>query len=56
MVEKKDISLKELVQTILNETLLQKYFWINVVNIISYVLNRVLIRKEVSYGFGSYLE
>ena len=44
MLERKNISLEELARTILNETLLPKYFWGDAVNIVSYVLNRVLIR------------
>ena len=44
MVERKNESLEKLAKTMLNETSLPKYFWVDVVNTASYVLNRVLIR------------
>jgi len=44
VVERKNRSLEELSRTMLNETSLPKYFWADVVNTASYVLNRVLIR------------
>jgi len=43
VVERKDRSLEELVRTMLNETLLPKYFWADVINTTSYVLIRMLI-------------
>jgi len=39
----KNRSLEELACTLLNNLKLPKYFWIDVVNIVCYVLNRVLI-------------
>jgi len=51
-VERKNQSLKELARTMLNETELPKYFWVNVVSTTCYVLNRVLIRpmlKKTTY-------
>jgi len=44
VVERKNRSLEELAKTMLNETSLPKYFWADVVNTTSYVINRVLIR------------
>jgi len=52
VVERKNISLEELARTMLNETSLPKYFWADVVNTTSYVLNHVLIRpiiKKIPY-------
>ena len=43
VVERKNISLEELARTMLNENSLPKYFWADAVNIVCYVLNRVLI-------------
>jgi len=42
VVERKNRLLEELVRTMLNETLLPKYFWTDAVNATSYVLKRVL--------------
>jgi len=44
VAERKNKSLEELARTMLNETSLPKYFWADVVNTTSYVLNHVLIR------------
>ena len=44
MVERKNRSLEELARNMLNETSWPKYFWGNVINTTSYVLNRVLIK------------
>jgi len=44
VVERKNRSLEELEMTLLNETDLPKYFWVNVVSTTCYVPNRVLIR------------
>ena len=44
VVERKNRALKEIARTLLNETNLPKYFWVDVVNTACYVLNRVLIR------------
>ena len=44
VIERKNRSPEELARTMLNETLLSKYFWVDAVNTTSYVLNRVLIR------------
>ena len=44
VVERKNRSLEEFVRTMLNESNLPKYFWIDVVNTTAYVLNRTLIR------------
>jgi len=52
VVEKKNNSLEELARTLLNENSLPKYFCADVVNIVCYVLNKVLIRpllKKTSY-------
>jgi len=43
-VERKNRSLEEGARTLLNETRLPKYFWVDVVDTIYYTLNRVLIR------------
>jgi len=43
-VERKNRALEELTRTLLNETNLPKYFWVDVVNTACYVLKRVLIR------------
>ena len=42
-VERKNRALEEIARTLLNETNLPKYFWIDAVNTACYVLNRVLI-------------
>jgi len=44
VVERKNRSLEELARTMLNETGLPKYFWVDVVSTTCYVINRVLIR------------
>jgi len=44
VVERKDQSLKELGRTLLNETDLPMYLWVDAVSTTCYVLNRVLIR------------
>lgn len=44
VVERKKLSLKELVRIMLNETNLPKYFWKNVVRIICHVMNHVLMK------------
>ena len=44
VVERKNRSLEELTRTLLNETNLPKYFWVDVVSTTYYVLNRVLIQ------------
>ena len=54
IVERKNRALEELLRTLLNETNLPKYFLNDVVNITSYVWNRVLIRpilKKTPYEF-----
>jgi len=54
VVERKNRALEEIVKTLLNETNLPKYFWVDVVNTACYVLNRVLIRpilKKTPYEF-----
>jgi len=43
VVERKNKSLEELARIMLNETLLPKYFWVDVVNTSCYELNCVLI-------------
>jgi len=43
-VERKNRALEEIARTLLNETNLPKYFWIDAVNTACYVLNIVLIR------------
>jgi len=56
VVERKNKSLEEVVRTMLNETSLPKYFWTDVVNTTSYVLNCLLIRpilKKTPYDFFS---
>ena len=44
VMERKNSSLEEGVRTLLNETKLLKYFWVDVVHTICYTLNKVLIR------------
>jgi len=44
VVERKNRSLDELVRTLLNETDLPKYFWVDAVSTTCYVLNKVLLR------------
>jgi len=44
VVERKNRSLDELARTLLHDSNLPKYFWVGVVNIVCYVLNRALIR------------
>jgi len=43
-VERKNKSLEELARTILSESSLPKYFWVDVVSTSCYVMNKVLIR------------
>jgi len=43
-VERKNRSLEELARTMLSESSLPKYFWVDFVNTSCYVMNRVLIR------------
>ena len=42
-MEKKNRTLKEGARTLLNETKLPKYFWVDAVSTICYTLNMVLI-------------
>jgi len=52
VVKKKNRSLEELVRTLLNETNLPKYFWVDAIKTAFYVSNRVLIRlllKKITY-------
>ena len=52
IVERKNKSLEEMVKTLLNDTNLPKYLWVEVVNITWYTINRTLIRlilKKTSY-------
>ena len=52
MVGRNNRSPEDLAKTMLNETLLLKYFWVDAVNTTSYILNRVLIRlilKKTTY-------
>jgi len=52
VVEMKNRSLEELVRTMLNESNLPKYFWVDAIYTASYVLNRTLIRpilKKIPY-------
>jgi len=44
VVERKNRSLEELTRTMLSESSLPKYFWVEAVNTSCYVMNRVLIR------------
>jgi len=44
VVKRKNRSLEELARTMLNETELPKYFWVDAMSTTCYVLNRVLIR------------
>ena len=44
VVERKNISLEEVARTMLIESFLPKYFWVDVVSTSCYVMNRVLIR------------
>ena len=44
VVERKNRSLEEGARTLLNETTLPKYFWVDCVSTICYTLNKVLIR------------
>jgi len=44
VVERKNRALEEIARSLLNETNLPKYFWVDAVNTACYVLNRVLIR------------
>jgi len=44
VVERKNKSLKELARTMLSESSLPKYFWVDLVSTSCYVMNRVLIR------------
>jgi len=43
-VERKNKSLEEGARTLLNETNLPKYFWVDVVSIVCYTLDRLLTR------------
>ena len=43
-MERKNRCLEEMARIILNESLLPKSFWIDAINIASYILNRVLIK------------
>jgi len=43
----KNRSLEELARTLLNETYLPKYFWVDAVSTTFYVLNKVLIRPII---------
>jgi len=45
VVERKNRSLEEGARTLLNETKLPKYFWVNSMSAIYYTLNRLLIRS-----------
>jgi len=52
VVERKNKSLEELARTMLSESSLPKYFWVDAVSTSCYVMNRVLIRpilKKTSY-------
>jgi len=44
LVERKNRSLEELARTLLNDTNLPKYFWVEAVNTACYIMNRALIR------------
>jgi len=44
VVERKNMSLEELSQTMLSESSLPKYFWVDAVSTSCYVMNKVLIR------------
>jgi len=44
VVERKNRSLEELIRTMLSESSLPKYFWVDAVSTSCYVMNRVLIR------------
>ena len=44
-VEKKNRTLQKMARTMLNKNDLLKYFWVDVVNTVCYVLNRVLLRS-----------
>nr|KYP46043.1 Retrovirus-related Pol polyprotein from transposon TNT 1-94 [Cajanus cajan] len=44
VVERKNRSLEELARTMLNETNLPKYFWVDAINTTCHVLNKFLIR------------
>ena len=44
VVERKNRTLEEGARTLLNETMLPKYFWADVIHTVCYTLNRVLIR------------
>jgi len=45
VLERKNRSLEELAKTILNESSLLKYFWVDVVSRTYYVMNKVLNRQ-----------
>jgi len=45
VVERKNISLEELARTMLSESALPKYFWVDAVSTFCYVMNRVLIES-----------
>jgi len=51
----KNRSSEELAKTLLNETNLPKYFWVDTVNTSCYVLNRVLIRPILKKPPMNYL-
>ena len=51
VIERKNRSLEELARTMLNEYDIPKYFWTNVVSIVCYVLNRMLIRPILKITF-----
>jgi len=40
--EKENRSLEELTRTVLNESVLPKYFWVDVISIAHFVLNKIL--------------
>ncbi|WRX31617.1 Integrase [Theobroma cacao] len=48
VVERKNLTLKEMAMTILCENNLPKYLWVEVVNTAAYILNRVSIRPLIS--------
>ena len=52
MVERKNRTLEEIARTILCESQLSEYFWVETVNTACYILNRVLVRpilKKILY-------
>ena len=54
MVERKNMTLKEMAHTLLYENNLPKYFWTEAINIACYILNRALIRPIIKKHHTSY--